>query len=288
MNDKTKKELAQQSIDATSTTTTTTNTETVAPENQEAVDKMNSRIDNKSEREILLEYSKAMMLSIAMGEGVKSKAYYDRTGKVWTIGIGFTRKPDGSPVKPRDSIKSQEELQKYWDAHAKRELFPTLEKNFDLSKMTKEEIVAIAGFIYNCGPGVIAKKVVKNGVKKEVQTAFTKYFNKYKETGDKLYLTKAAEEMEKHNKSGGKTLTGLVKRRDFESRLLKGEIIIDEDGTQKNNPNAIQLEDVAMGAYLSIGKLPNDSTEMVNRMESVPGDTIQTKINKELKIRKTR
>jgi hypothetical protein len=44
---------------------------------------------------------------VKQNEGFKSKAYYDKLGKVWTIGTGITRYSDGTPVKEGDVISAQ-------------------------------------------------------------------------------------------------------------------------------------------------------------------------------------
>jgi GH24 family phage-related lysozyme (muramidase) len=50
------------------------------------------------------------MAIIRENEGFKPKAYWDKTGKKWTVGHGLTIMPDGRSVGPKDSITEAESL----------------------------------------------------------------------------------------------------------------------------------------------------------------------------------
>lgn len=130
---------------------------------------------------------------IARYEGCRLEAYLCPAGK-WTIGYGHTR-----DVKPGDRLDSQEaalellkkDLEKYENyvnEFAAQGIlsFPLNQNQFD----------ALTSFCYNCGKGNLQKLV-------SGRDAAT--------VGQKMLL---------YNKSGGKVLAGLVRRRKEESALF--------------------------------------------------------------------
>jgi len=77
-------------------------------------------------------------------------AYWDATGKVWTIGIGSTRYADGSPVRPGDRLTEQEAyalfratIGKYEDGVRSRLRVEVSQRQFD----------ALVSLAYNVGVG---------------------------------------------------------------------------------------------------------------------------------------
>ena len=60
---------------------------------------------------------KLMLYVIAHFEGMKSRAYYDKAAKIWTINLGNTIRPDGKPVRPGDCIRTEEQALEYVSAH---------------------------------------------------------------------------------------------------------------------------------------------------------------------------
>lgn len=122
-------------------------------------------------------------------EGLRLIAYKDPTG-IWTIGYGHT-----SNVTP--SMKITEDQA---DAFLQQDL-ATAEKAVndkckDLS-LNENEFSALVSFTYNCGPGNLTK-LIKNRSKDQISDALLLY-----------------------NKAGGKTLQGLVRRREAEQKLFK-------------------------------------------------------------------
>ncbi len=125
-------------------------------------------------------------------EGCRLKAYKPvNTEKDWTIGYGHC----GSDVLAGMTITHAEAI-KLLQKDVKK--FETLVNNKNLN-INQNQFDALVSFTYNCG-GANLDKLVYNRSLKEIADAMLKY-----------------------NKAGGKTLNGLVKRRNEERALfLKG------------------------------------------------------------------
>lgn len=127
------------------------------------------------------------------------EAYWDSYGKVWTIGYGATHYLDGSPVKKGDKLKSKDEAV---------ELLKMMVKKYedDMYELVSVPINyyqadALTSFCYNCGVGnfkksTLLKKVNKNPSDPTIRNEFAKW-----------------------NRSGGKVLAGLTRRRKAEADL---------------------------------------------------------------------
>lgn len=139
-------------------------------------------------------------------------AYWDKYGKVWTIGYGATHYLDGSPVKEGDKLKSKEEAV---------ELLKNMVKKYedDVYKIVQCPINfyqhdALTSFAYNCGVGnlkksTLLKKVNNNSMDPTIRDEFAKW-----------------------NKSGGQVLAGLTRRRKAEADLYFTECHLQhEDGS---------------------------------------------------------
>lgn len=129
-------------------------------------------------------------------EGLRLAAYWDSTGKVWTIGYGHT-----GGVKKTDVI-TEEQAEEFL-----RKDLESAEK--DVSKYSKynfnqNEFDALVSFTFNCGGGNLAK-LTDNGNRSKATIA------------EKLLL---------YTKSGGVELIGLVRRRKAEQALFKKPIEI--------------------------------------------------------------
>lgn len=118
--------------------------------------------------------------------------------KVWTIGYGSTKYPNGKSVKQGDKITQQE---------AETLLSDTLDEfSKGVSKLIKVELndnqfSALVSFAFNLGVGALSKstllkKVNSNPNDKTIEQEFMKWVN-----------------------AGGKKLNGLVRRRTAESKL---------------------------------------------------------------------
>ena len=129
-------------------------------------------------------------------EGCELIAYQDAVG-VWTIGYGHTK-----GVSEGDIISSAQaealllkELKEYENYVHELVEVPLHQYQFD----------ALVSWTYNLGPTNLKSstmlKVLNEG--------------KYNEVPD---------QMRRWNRAGGKVLEGLVKRRDYEARLIAGEM----------------------------------------------------------------
>lgn len=148
---------------------------------------------------------KAYMKVISEFEGLKTEAYYDANGKVWTIGKGTTTYPDGRPVKQGDKI-TKEEAEKYADDFVQKKVIPKLEDTIPTwADMNENQKAAIISFAYNVGPGFYGRKGFET-ITKALSSA-----DNFKDVPQALALYK---------KSGGKVLSGLVRRREAEGKLF--------------------------------------------------------------------
>lgn len=132
-------------------------------------------------------------------EGFEANAYWDATGKVWTIGYGATFYMDGSKVKQGDRI-TKEEATLLLDRMVS-EKFEKYVDQYVTSNINPYQHDALTSFAYNCGGGnlkrsTLLKKVNANPSDPSIRDEFAKW-----------------------NKSGGKVLNGLVRRRKAEADL---------------------------------------------------------------------
>lgn len=128
---------------------------------------------------------------IASFEGCRLKAYWDKTGKVWTIGYGHTE-----GVKEGDAITDEQAIAflKYDCRKAEN----SVNKYNSIYKWNQNEFDALVSFTFNCGGGSL-KTLLANGTRSR------------KEIADKLPA---------YNKSGGQVLAGLTRRRKAEQKLF--------------------------------------------------------------------
>lgn len=132
-------------------------------------------------------------------EGFRANAYWDATGKVWTIGYGATYYMDGTRVKQGDTITMEE---------ADRLLDRMVSENFEIyvdqyvtSDINPYQSDALTSFTYNCGPGNLKKSALLRKVNADPSDPTIR------------------QEFAKWNKSGGKVLSGLTRRRKAEADL---------------------------------------------------------------------
>lgn len=98
---------------------------------------------------------KLMLYVIAHFEGMKSRAYYDKAAKIWTINLGNTIRPDGKPVRPGDCIRTEEQALEYVSAHIDNKMSEDMVKYLPLDQMTQAEIAIMGSLFYNCGTGIL-------------------------------------------------------------------------------------------------------------------------------------
>jgi len=140
---------------------------------------------------------------VSKSEGMRTKAYWDSTGKVWTIGKGSTTHPDGRPVKQGDVISS-EQADEYMQDYVNKKLVPKLEKIPTWKKLNPNQQGALISFGYNMGPNFYGAKGFES-----ISKCLSCEQN----------LSGVPETLKKYNKSGGKVLSGLIKRREDEGTL---------------------------------------------------------------------
>ena len=140
---------------------------------------------------------------VSKSEGMRTKAYWDSTGKVWTIGKGSTTHPDGRPVKQGDVISS-DQADEYMQDYVNKKLVPKLEKIPTWKKLNPNQQGALISFGYNMGPNFYGAKGFES-----ISKCLSCEQN----------LSGVPETLKKYNKSGGKVLSGLIKRREDEGTL---------------------------------------------------------------------
>ena len=127
-------------------------------------------------------------------EGYREEAYQDSVG-VWTIGYGNTRDASGAPIRSGDTI-TKEEAEKLLQSELE-EFLDYVIRYSDSNDYgwNKNQIGALTSFVYNLGKSRL-KQVTGNA------------------TRDNETI---AKKMRLYNKAGGRTLKGLVTRRNEEA-----------------------------------------------------------------------
>lgn len=128
-------------------------------------------------------------------EGCKLKAYLCSGGK-WTIGFGST---SGVVESMQITGAEAEEMLKRDLIYFER----WVEKLIDVP-LTQNQFDALVSFTYNLGEGALKSSTLR------------------KKLNMGLYST-VSSEMLRWNKVGGKVLNGLVRRREAEAKLFRGE-----------------------------------------------------------------
>jgi len=147
---------------------------------------------------------KPHMKLISEYEGLKTTAYWDNTGRVWTIGKGTTKYPNGSKVKQGDTI-TEEQATQFAQAYIDTKIIPTLSKTIPTwTEMSPNQQSAIISFAYNVGENFYNKPGFET-----ISAALSKVST----------FGKVPEALSLYNKSGGKKLNGLIKRRKAEAEL---------------------------------------------------------------------
>lgn len=142
-------------------------------------------------------------------EGFESKAYWDATGKVWTIGYGETVYPDGRKVKKGDTCTQAQALAWLLD-DIKAERLPAILKGLKV-QITNNQLCALISFCYNVGNTAFQKSTLLRKLNAHQPDHIV------------------AKEFHKWNKSGGKVLKGLVRRRKAEAQLFLAHGLVDLD-----------------------------------------------------------
>ena len=143
----------------------------------------------------VLAVSATCLVGIATHEGYRSEAYKDAVG-IPTLGFGETAgvKIGDKTTPERALVQLLESTEKHADAIRQCIKVPLYQHEFD-------SYVSLA---YNIGTGAFCRSTL------------------VKKLNAKDYAG-ACEEIRRWNKAGGKVLPGLVKRREAEYRMCKGE-----------------------------------------------------------------
>jgi lysozyme len=125
--------------------------------------------------------------------------YWDKDGRVWTIGYGHTGPDVSARTAPWSAEKAKGELRSELN---RRYLPPVLGLGLPLNQ---RQIDALVSFVYNVGVGTLERG---------------------RSLGDALrgpsWQTEAPKAMLLYDKAGGRALAGLTKRRHWECELFKG------------------------------------------------------------------
>lgn len=130
-------------------------------------------------------------------EGYSSKAYLC-PARVWTIGYGTTTYPNGQKVKEGDTC-TREQAEAYLSHHLKQ--FEAAILGAVRVPLTQNQFDSLVSLVYNIGPAAFSTSTLL----KKLNT------RDYQGT---------AEEFPRWNKSNGKVLQGLVRRREEERKLF--------------------------------------------------------------------
>lgn len=132
-------------------------------------------------------------------EGFKEKAYLC-PAKVWTIGYGTTKYPNGDRVKEGDSISKKEAEKLLANDLTWAENCVNKKVHVDINQ---NMFNALVSFVYNFGSSVFT----------ESNCTLLRKLNKEDYTG-------ASNEFKRWNKADGKVLNGLIARRKLEGNLF--------------------------------------------------------------------
>jgi GH24 family phage-related lysozyme (muramidase) len=153
-------------------------------------------------------------VALIEGDHGEGKPYYDKRAR-WTVWYGSTVKPDGSLVSKNDSWIPRSKGKEYCFAHLCTRVFPYF-KHFDRHKLTDEQIIGTALFIYNVG-GEAVTGFDNNGNKtKQGPSVYFQAVNSGKHVKECVnYLTG-------FRKSGKRRAGGLLKRHWLEGAAMLG------------------------------------------------------------------
>jgi lysozyme len=145
---------------------------------------------------------------IAMFEGFSSTPYLD-SAHVPTIGYGTILYHNGKKVTMSDKSMTKDEAMKelWYEVNEKCKAVVVTTARYGL-ELEQHELDALCSFAYNVGVGPVVRRdsTVNRGIRNHDKELICK--------GMKLYV-----------KAGGHRLRGLVKRRNIEVKVFKGECI---------------------------------------------------------------
>lgn len=151
----------------------------------------------------------AALTIIKKYESFSTKPYVCPAG-VWTIGYGTTKYPNGEPVRNTDYWVSATKAEEYLKDEVNKTILPRLQKSVPhWFAMNSNQQAALISFAYNLGAGFME---ADNGFETIQRCLRNKEWNKMRDAF-MLYV-----------KGGGKTLPGLVKRRQEEADFWEAPV----------------------------------------------------------------
>jgi lysozyme len=132
-------------------------------------------------------------------EGLYLRPYLCPAG-VWTIGLGTTRYPDGKPVRPTDRPITHDEAYVIAAWQIRTDYLPGAVAACP-GLDTPGRLAAIVDFTYNLGVAALRGSTLRKRI-------------------NAGRWGEVPKELRKWVRGGGRVLPGLVKRRDFEARLV--------------------------------------------------------------------
>lgn len=132
-------------------------------------------------------------------EGCRLSAYKCPAG-LWTVGYGFTTRPDGSPVQAGDKL-TQSEADAQFDAILPRYERLTAEYTQG-AELDENQFSALVSFVYNVGGAAFFRSTLRRKILR----------------GD---FAGVAAEFARWTRAGGRELAGLVARRHEEKLLFQ-------------------------------------------------------------------
>ena len=155
-------------------------------------------------------------------EGCSTKSYWDKYGKVWTIGYGHT-----GPDVFEGQIISKQEAENLLKNNLKRFESYVNNKSYVPHVINQNQFDALVSFSYNCGQGNL-KKLVANRT-----------------------LPQIAEEITQYNKSKWVYLKGLARRREAEKKLfLSGDIEINQVPSNYETKKVDNLSNIPIWEFI--------------------------------------
>jgi lysozyme len=145
------------------------------------------------------------------------KAYWDASGRVWTIGWGSTKYEDGRPIQDGDIITREYADFLLADYVKKDLLFINT-----LGNLNKNQKAALLALSYNIGLPALKRSSVTKSVRE----------------GDFKY---AASRFGRFRLSGGKILRGLVIRREVESRVFLSSFFDHDEDTIRDLRSRVEI-----------------------------------------------
>jgi len=139
-------------------------------------------------------------------EGFRASPY-QCSAKVWTVGIGTTRYPDGSPVTERSPDVTEAQALLLLKDYVQKQIEPKLSELVgDL--VNRNQYDALVSFIYNIGMPAFERSTMLRCIKAGMHGV-------------------AAQELLKWNLAGGKVIAGLIARRKDEKALFEKDPNLD-------------------------------------------------------------